>query len=392
MNIVHLTLKPYQFDSRIRKEVASALALLPQARVLVIAKSAELPAHESAPRCEVRRLRFVSPLPNRFGGYVLKYLDWLRQVRVLLREFGVDVLHIHGIRTLHAGVVLRREFGCRLVYDAHELETEANGVTGLPKPAFKLLEHRLMRSVDALMVVAPSILDWYRRHRPAVPTELVRNIPTRAARQVEPDDSRSYRRRFGLPEDAIVFVLQGALLPGRGIEALLTLFAERNDERHLVLMGYGTLLPRVERAAAASRHVHVMPGVPSEDVVAWVSGADVGVFLLEPSCLSYECAMPNKFFEFLLAGIPALVTPRLEMKRLVAEYDCGWVVPDGSDGAADLPAVAARLAAIDRAAIASKRPGALKAREALCWERDEPALLRAYGLSADVAECPSSRS
>ena len=82
-----------------------------------------------------------------------------------------------------------------------------------------------------------------------------------------------------------------------------------------------------------SKNIHFHESVTSNSLQVYTSSADVGLCLIEDYCLSYRYCLPNKFFEYAMAGLPILVSDLPEMRKLVQKYNCGVicesVTPDG---------------------------------------------------------------
>ena len=89
------------------------------------------------------------------------------------------VVHCLDVEPLPIGVRLKQLTGAKLVYDAHELETERTHLKKLRKRIVRVSERRCKPYVDAMITVSPSIQNWYRERFPRVPVSLVRNVPTR---------------------------------------------------------------------------------------------------------------------------------------------------------------------------------------------------------------------
>lgn len=100
--------------------------------------------------------------------------------------------------------------------------------------------------------------------------------------------------------------------------------------------------------------------------------ADVGLCLTENSCLSHYLSLPNKFFEYLAAGVPVISSDFPEMASLVARHGCGWVTEPTAG------ALAAVIAAIDAADVRRKAEGARQASPMLTWDREQANLLDMY--------------
>ena len=255
----------------------------------------------------------------------LRRWDAGRRLFNLAREIRPHLIDCHNLSALGWCVRVRRLLGSPLVYVPHELETERNGLSGLRKSAEKRAERRLISHCDAVVVVSDSIADWYaheyRMKRPIV----VRNVPEIKGEKPEPN-LRLWRDKFLIPDSHLVFIYQGGLFRGRRIEQLLRVFARAKADRHIVFMGYGELRGEVEAAAKSRSNVHFAPPVKMDQVLQHTAGADVGLVGVANVCLSYFYSLPNKLFEFLMAGIPSLMPEYPEMALVAKGSGCGWVV------------------------------------------------------------------
>ncbi|MBK9624803.1 MAG: glycosyltransferase [Rhodocyclaceae bacterium] len=68
-----------------------------------------------------------------------------------------DVVHCHDTLVLPLGVIVKLFTRATLIYDAHELESDRNGLTELQGRLTLWVERWLWQFVDALIVVNPSI-------------------------------------------------------------------------------------------------------------------------------------------------------------------------------------------------------------------------------------------
>lgn len=60
----------------------------------------------------------------------------------------------------------------------------------------------------------------------------------------------------------------------------------------------------------------------------WTSGATIGVIPYENIGLNHYFCTPNKLWEYPVAGVPLLVSPFPEMRKVVEGNDIGWLLPD----------------------------------------------------------------
>ncbi len=307
------------------------------------------------------------------AGKVLRTVFWYFAVLLWFRRRRVDCINCHSLPLLPLCVFLKHWKKCSLVYDTHELETETAGSRGIRKRLSAHLERWLIRHTDAICVVGAAIADWYARAYAIRTPWIVRNVPYRTT--TIPGRTGLLRQALGLSgaADAIVFLYQGVLGFGRGIETLVTAFASTSrGNSHLVFLGYGALEEYVKDASSRHRNIHFVPAVPPEKLNEYTVDADVGLSLIDNVCLSYYLCAPNKMYEYASCGVPPLVSNFPEMARFVGGLQCGWIIEP------DVGSCRRFIESVSLEEIASKRLNALSARATFCWESEESVLLSMY--------------
>lgn len=369
---LHLTLNSFVHSSRILKECASAAKLGRDEPIQVVALwEPGLEIEEEANGVNVWRVALRSRgWPKNLLVQLIKYLEWAYKVVARKRRDRLTIIHAHNVATLPVGALLKWLTGAPLVYDAHELESETNGLGKFRSRLTRWSESLWIRAADGTVTVCDSIADWYaeayRMERPAV----VRNIPVRDTSSS--GNSTVLRELHGIRDGDLLFLYQGALSPGRGIERIIEAFEAVDAGKHLVLMGYGVLEERVRDAADREPNIHFQPAVPPEMVQRFTGSADVGICLIENTCLSYYYSLPNKLFEYLMCGLPVIINDMPEQRRIVTQYECGWIAPESMQQMRTL------LESIDRDALESKKAGALRAGQGLSWDDESERLIEMY--------------
>lgn len=193
----------------------------------------------------------------------------------------------------------------------------------------KGIERMLIRFADDVVVVSEFIADWYEAAYSIPRPVVVRNIPDATARRGA--GRFGLRRRLGLPEGARIAVYLGVVSPGRRVEWIIEQWRRASDAWHFVVIGAGPSAAMCQQLASAVPNVHFHPPVPSSDVIALAEEADIGFSMLDADCLSYKYSLPNKFFEYLKAGVPVVINELPEMAAMIRKHDAGWVLPDDGD-------------------------------------------------------------
>jgi glycosyltransferase involved in cell wall biosynthesis len=253
---------------------------------------------------------------------ILRYLQWLWKIYFRFRKREIRMINCHSIFDLALGVVLKKRIRCKLIYDTHELETERNGLKGNLQKILKFVEKKSIKYVDHIFVVSDSIKNWYKETYELNNVTVIKNIPKKIRKKRE---LGKLRRIFKIPDKSIIYIYQGIFLHGRGIGILLSLFSKEDINSHIIFMGYGELKDQIKDYESRYEKIHLLDAVSPDNIFKYTSGADIGISLIENSCLSYYFSLPNKIFEYVFSGIPCLVSNFPDMGSFIEENKCGWV-------------------------------------------------------------------
>jgi glycosyltransferase involved in cell wall biosynthesis len=253
----------------------------------------------------------------------------------VLRRFGrepVSCVNAHSLSTLPLGWLLKIRTGAKLIYDTHELETETLNMKGLRQRLAKIVEAIFIRSADAVIVVGPRIADWYRQAYRGIDPVVVRNLP------IEPSEATRldlFRDSLPIKPADLIFFYQGVLAEGRGIGTTLTAFSRAPADRHVVFLGYGPMVEEIQEYSRHHPNIHFLKAVLPHEVRQYTQSGDIGLCLIEPKCLSYTYCMPNKLFEYMGAGVPAVVTALPELATIIDESGAGWTIENDAGALLD---------------------------------------------------------
>jgi glycosyltransferase involved in cell wall biosynthesis len=137
-----------------------------------------------------------------------------------------------------------------------------------------------------------------------------------------------WRKRHGL-ENAFVAVYTGSHGRVNALDSVLDAAARLRDAPHIrvVLIGDGALKPHLcERARLEGLdNVLFLDPVPKRDLAGILKACDLGLMTLENYPV-FDTALPNKFMDYLAAGLPVLVNFDGEAGWLCEREGCGVVV------------------------------------------------------------------
>jgi len=369
--ILHIVRNTVTHDSRVLKETGSILERFPEKKLVIAGfQGKDCLEQELIGERLVARWRLATrPLPKDLFSQSLKYIEWRHRLLNAYSHEPLQIIHCHDLEPLWIAVGLKMKTASKLIYDAHELETERNGSRGIRRALSRFQEKYLMPYVDHLITVSPSIRDWYAQRYPNKPISLVRNIP-----QVVGSGSNSVelRKYLEIPAKALLFLYLGALNKGRGIEAILQGFEGPRIRHHVLFMGSGPFVSKIKSYSGRCRRIHYLPPVQPNEVISYARGADVGLCLTEDSCLSYRYSLPNKLFECLLSGLPVLASSLPDMTQIIRDYKGGWVIEPNAT------ALLQFLEHLDPLQARQVRHGLLNRVADLRWENEARVLLDVY--------------
>ncbi|HEY4203131.1 MAG TPA: glycosyltransferase [Devosiaceae bacterium] len=308
--------------------------------------------------------------PKNIFFQIIKYIEFVFAVLWMVVAQKAGIINVHSVALLPLGCVAKILVRGRLVYDAHELETETAGLRGVRKRGAKIIERALVKFCDLVIVVSPSIERWYRESYNIVNVVTIGNMPR--YRRGEPSDI--IRDRLRIPFGKRILIYQGGFSRGRGIEELVAAAPALNDIGYVVVfMGFGRLQSFIEDSAKSASNIYFLPSVNSDEVLKFTASADIGVSSLSNAGLNHQYALPNKLFEYVMAGVPVIVSNLKEMSAFVHENRVGVSVDSWSPSS-----IVAAVSEID-----AMRGPELQERLRLVgkessWESQEPKLVKAY--------------
>ncbi len=211
-------------------------------------------------------------------------------------------------------------FKCKLVYDAHELESGINNVK-YPRIIF-LIEKFLWKKIDLFITVSPSILNWYNK-KFGYKKNLIIILNTSKIKYHITQNKNFLQKKLKISKSSLIFVYVGGFQDGRGIFHMLKAFSNPTINSHLVFIGYGELENEIKKFSKKNDNIHIIKPVPHHTLVQLIGSANVGLSIIEKVSLSDFYCLPNKLFEYAFANLYILASNFPDMKRLINKYSLG---------------------------------------------------------------------
>ena len=152
-------------------------------------------------------------------------------------------------------------------------------------------------------------------------------------------------------------------------------FKRRGNDMSVVavFLGYGPYGDVIKKKAGNAPNIYFHPKVGQDVYMDYVASADIGIHLMENTCLNHDFALPNKLFEYAMAGIPVIVSNMREMGGFVRANKIGYVL-DKND-ADHLGGVLEQVAKDD---LAQFGPALKQVSQSFNWEAQEKKFVAIY--------------
>lgn len=281
---------------------------------------------------------------------------------LLINRF--DAICAVDLDTIIPSIWVGKLKGKKIVYDAHEWFSEVPEVINrtMIQGFWRRVEKWAIPRVDARYTVGQSLADALKK-RYDHPFEVIRNVPV-VSENVQAPDKPTY------------LLYQGALNDGRGIESMLLVMY--NLDLPLYLAGEGDLLQylrnRVHQMNLSDK-VKFLGMLRPGELNKITQQAYIGINLLENKGLSYYHSLSNKFFDYVMAGVPQVCIRFPEYKKLNKEYEVAILIDDLKT--TTLTDAITRLLK-DQSLYGRLRNNCMRARAHWNWEAEKAILTKIY--------------
>jgi glycosyltransferase involved in cell wall biosynthesis len=250
------------------------------------------------------------------------------------------------------------------IYDAHELFTEMKEVITRPriKRIWTRVEKKLVPKFKWGYTVSESIAEEFHR-RYEVNYQTIRNLPV--------------LKEFDHFQTIEKFILyQGAVNEARGFEFLIPAMQSINCK--LVVCGDGNFMPQLKKLITENKlenKVELKGMLPPADIWKISQQATIGIALAEKEGLNQWLALPNKFFDYVHAGLPQVTMDYPEYSKINKQFEVAVLIDE---------LIPKKIADVinnlltDEVLHAKLKSNCLKARLELNWQHEEKKLLSFY--------------
>lgn len=251
-----------------------------------------------------------------FNKGVLFYLGINIRLFLFLLKHRCHRIMAVDLDTLPACVLAGKLKRVPVIMDSHEYFPEVPELQHRPfkKKLWLWAEKLFIHGIHAGITVSPGIVSIY-KNKYQKDFLLVRNVPVNPHKQVE----------IRPVSDHPVVYYQGALNMGRGLESALRAMAYLPGYR-LLIVGDGDIAVSLRQMAVDLKvdgRVTFVGKVPFEQLGKFIVQAHVGLCILENIGLDYYYALPNRLFDYPMAGLPVLASAFPDISEVVTQHETG---------------------------------------------------------------------
>lgn len=232
------------------------------------------------------------------------------------------------------GIFARWLRGKEFVFEVRDLWPElpkAMGVIKNPMILFSMsiLEWISYKSANRCIALSPGIFDGI--HKKGVSKEKIALIPNGCDLSLFENKLYLWRPK-GVSEDDFLAVFAGTHGTANGLDSVLAAAKELKSvgksKIKIVLIGSGKLKPQLILKAKAQKLDNIIFSDPvsKEKLSGLFASADIGLQVLANVPAFYYGTSPNKFFDYISAGLPVINNYPGWLATMIEENNCGYVV------------------------------------------------------------------
>ncbi len=231
-----------------------------------------------------------------------------------------DVIHACDFDTILPAILIKSLYGKRLVYDIFDFYADHLRATPMIiKMIIRRVDLWAIGRADGLILVDESRIQQVaqaNKHEISIIYNSPEDVGNRFLPGRKPDTGKFTLAYIGL------------LQVERGLMEVISVL-KKHPEWQLDLAGFGGDEHEILAAADNSPNIQWYGRVNYEQAIQLSATADVLFATYDPKIPNHKYASPNKVFEAMMLGKPVIVAEGTNMDRIVAQADCGYIVPYG---------------------------------------------------------------
>lgn len=196
---------------------------------------------------------------------------------------------------------------------------------------FRAKEKRLYEISDFIGCMSPANVKYVLKHNPEIDSGKVEECPN----SIKPStisrteaNRKEIREKYGVPDDAVVFIYGGNLGRPQGMDFFLKVLDHMSDRTDIffLIVGSGTEYNRIDDHLRNGRHpnVKLIKHLPKADYDRVQAGCDIGLIFLDRRFTIPN--FPSRLTSYMECGLPvaAATDVNTDIKEVLKEAQCGF--------------------------------------------------------------------
>ncbi len=282
-----------------------------------------------------------------------------------------DVYLSNDIDTLPANYFASKFTKRPIVFDAHEAFSEVPELINrkFKKSVWRWVEKKMIPKTKIAYTVSNGVAEFYKKLT-GKSMQVIYNYPLLK--------SETEKSNISFRQDKKNIIYQGAVNKGRGIDGAIEAMQYIDAVLHIIGIGdeYIKMKELTEKLKLTDKVVFYGRVLPDE-LKSLTPQADLGISFEEDIGLNYRYSLPNKLFDYILAGVPVMVSDLPEMKRVVLESKVGEVLNSRKPEEVAMQII--NLLSND-GKLKECKENCKSASQKYCWEQQEPLLDKIFSI------------
>lgn len=285
--------------------------------------------------------RNTKPKTNIYTKNQLTLTEKFAEEIAKVKDFSPDVILLHDTLASKAGVELyKNNQQAHLVMDVTEIpdlreriSVELRCLSPAAITQFATWEHAFIQDSKLIFTLNKSFKNFITERYQRNDVEVVKNIRPRFHPKRNP-----VRFLLNIAPDDIVVVFSGFSAHATCALPIIAAFAQLPSNVHLLFLSAATnnafrkrLIAEIKKLELNDR-VHFHAPIYGDQYLEVLSSCDIGLVLFETDVLQTKLVLPNRYLDFVAAGLPVLSSNVVDVQHYIHTYDTGDSIEEITEG------------------------------------------------------------
>lgn len=268
---------------------------------------------------------------------------WLARINTIAKSHNIDVIMVRDLPMALAAITIAKLRKLPVVLDMAECYPEFVRLIWKFEP-FKFrnilvrnpflvdfIERLVLKHVNHIFVMIEESKD--RLIKKGINTDKITIVSNTPVTQRFKEAKLTFPGLLNKKSDKLILLYVGFVNQSRGLNTViesLKHYKEMNNDFFLVVLGTGNAeksLKELVKKLGLEHHVGFEGWVDNKLVPEYVASSDI-CLVPHHKCGHWNNTIPNKLFDYMVAGKPVLVSDVYPMKRITENVECGLVYRD----------------------------------------------------------------